>query len=254
MRLHGRVAVVSGASRNIGKAVACTFARHGADLALIARETGDDLQVVAEECRALGVKVSTLLADVADYEQVGRLVDQVLSTYGKIDILVSNAAIRPYGRFWEISYEDWHRVMAVNLHATFYLAKAAAPGMIERGRGSIVAMGGLASLTGEMHRAHVVASKTGLYGLIRAMAKDLGPHGVRANLIAVGPTDTERRHPEWYPEAAGQPHTMEEIVATTALRRWGTPQDVANVALFFASDESSNVTGDRVICAGGKFM
>ena len=166
---------------------------------------------------------------------------------------MSVAGLRPHKDFWDISYEEWHQVFAVNLHSTFYLAKALAPGMMQRKSGSIVALGGMASLTSQPQRAHVIASKTGLYGLIKALALELGPYGVRANLIALNTIENKRLNPEWYREPGGDPLTSTEIAAT-ALRRKGTREEVANVALFLASDQSSYVTGDRIICAGGKIM
>ena len=166
---------------------------------------------------------------------------------------MSVAGLRPHKDFWDISYEEWHQVFAVNLHSTFYLAKALAPGMMQRKSGSIVALGGMASLTSQPQRAHVIASKTGLYGLIKALALELGPYGVRANLIALNTIENKRLNPEWYREPGGDPLTSTAIAAT-ALRRKGTREEVANVALFLASDQSSYVTGDRIICAGGKIM
>ena len=166
---------------------------------------------------------------------------------------MSVAGLRPHKDFWDISYEEWHQVFAVNLHSTFYLAKALAPGMMQRKSGSIVALGGMASLTSQPQRAHVIASKTGLYGLVKALALELGPYGVRANLIALNTIENKRLNPEWYREPGGDPLTSTEIAAT-ALRRKGTREEVANVALFLASDQSSYVTGDRIICAGGKIM
>lgn len=254
MRLQGKTALIAGASRNIGKAIALTFAREGADLILVARTTGDELEQVARECEGFGVQALPLLADVGNPEEVNRAAQLGLDRFGKVDVLVSVAAIRPHRPFWEISYDEWHRVFAVNLHSTFYLAKALAPGMMERGAGgSIIALGGLASLTSQPIRAHVVASKTGLYGLIKSLALELGPYGVRANLIAVGFIGTERHHLEWYPEESNMPFTRSEV-ETMPLRRTGTPQEVANAALFLASDESSYVTGDRIVCAGGRYM
>jgi 3-oxoacyl-[acyl-carrier protein] reductase len=144
-------------------------------------------------------------------------------------------------------------VFAVNLHSTFLLAKAIAPSMMKRKSGSIIALGGLASMTAQPQRAHVVASKTGLYGLIKALAFELGPYNVRANLIALSLIVNKRLNPEWYPEGNGDPRTQAEI-DSTPLRREGTREEVANVALFLGSDMSSYVTGDRIICAGGKYM
>ena len=263
MRLKGKTALIAGASRNIGRSIALTFAREGADLILVARNM-DELKEAARECAALGVQALPLAADVGNADQVNQMVQSGLAHFGKVDVLVSVAALRPHKPFWEISYEEWHQVFAVNLHSTFYLAKALAPGMMERGKGgSIVAIGGMASLTAQPNRAHVVATKTGLYGLIKSLALELGPYGVRANLIAAGLIATERRNPEWYPEGGGVPHGMKSAESDgtpigrpegNPLKRKGTPQEVANVALFLASDESSYVTGDRIIAAGGRYM
>jgi 3-oxoacyl-[acyl-carrier protein] reductase len=201
MRLKGKTALVVGASRNIGKEIAHTFAQEGADLILVARKTKDDLLEVAKECEALGVEVQPLVADVASHTEVNDLVQAGMSRFGKIDVMVNCAAIRPHKPFWEIDYDEWHKVMAVNLHSTFYLAKALAPSWMKRQQaGSIVVLGGVASLTAQPRRAHVVTSKTG------------------------------------------------------PLRRLGTPSEVASVARFLASDESSFVTGDRIVCAGGRYM
>ena len=136
-------------------------------------------------------------------------VQLALERFGNVEILVSVAAIRPHKPFWEISYDEWHQVFAVNLHSTFYLAKALVPAMIKSGRGgSIIALGGMASLTAQPRRAHVIATKTGLYGLMKSLALELGPYGIRANLLAPGLIGTERHHPEWYPEGGGVPHGM----------------------------------------------
>lgn len=264
MRLKGKTALIAGASRNIGKAIALAFAREGADVIVIARQHEEELKRVADECASYGGQALPLLGNVGRAEDVEGMAQQGLERFGKVDVIVSVAAIRPHKPFWEISIEEWHDVFEVNLHSTFYLAKALAPAMMKRGAGgSIVAIGGMASLTAQPQRAHVIASKTGLYGLIKALALELGPHGIRANLIAAGLIETERRIPEWYPEGGGVPHGMvsDKEDGTpigrsegSPLKRKGTMQEVANVALFLASDESSFVTGDRIICAGGRYM
>src|SRR5262249_14167273 len=144
----------------------------------------------------------------------------------------------------------WHRVYAVNLHSTFYLARAIAPGMIERKRGgSIVVIGGMGVLTSlGPDNAATTSSKAGAYGLVKSLAQALGPHGIRANIIAPGTIDSERVNPQWYPGGDAQTNTVRD---KTALRRFGTLREVADVALFLASDESSYVTGDRINCSGG---
>lgn len=255
MRLKGKTAFIAGAARNIGKATALTFAREGADLILVARERREELDETAKQCEAFGVRTLSLLGDVGDPKSVESLVQAGLDHFGQVDSLVSVAAIRPHKPFWEISVEEWHQVFEVNLHSTFYLAKALAPGMMKRGKGgTIVALGGMASLTAQPIRAHVIASKTGLYGLIKSLALELGPYNIRANLIAVGFIDTKRVNPEWYAsEQNNIPYNAADLEATP-LRRPGTPQEVANVALFLSSDESSFVTGDRIVCAGGRYM
>jgi NAD(P)-dependent dehydrogenase (short-subunit alcohol dehydrogenase family) len=252
-QLQGKTALVAGAGRNNGKAIAIAFAREGADLILVARERKAELDEVAHECEALGVRVLPLLGDVSDHEHVDRLAQQGLAHFGSVDVLMCVAGRRAHQDFWEISVEEWHKTFAVNLHSTFYLAKALAPSMMQRKSGSIVALGGLASLTAQPQRAHVVASKTGLYGLIKALAYELGPHGVRANLIALSTIENIRANPEWYPERKSGSYTEPEL-AGIPLRRIGKPQEVANVAVFLASEQSSYVTGDRIVCAGGKYM
>jgi 3-oxoacyl-[acyl-carrier protein] reductase len=252
-QLKGKVALVAGAGRNNGRAIALAFAREGADLILVAHTRKAELDEVAGACEKLGSKVLPLLADLSDHEQVNGLVQQGLDHFGQIDVLVSVAGRRTHQDFWEISYEEWHKTFAVNLHAAFYLAKAVAPSMMKRGRGSIIALGGMAAVTAQSQRAHVIASKTGLYGLIKALAFELGPYGVRANLIALSTIDNVRVNPDWYPEKKDGRYSAEDI-EEIPLRRIGKPEEVANVAVFLASEQSSYVTGDRVLVMGGKYM
>jgi 3-oxoacyl-[acyl-carrier protein] reductase len=257
MRLKGKTAFISGAGRNSGKAIALAFAREGADLILIARQLGDELNKVATECESLGAKTLPLLADVSDPAQVERVTQLAVQRFGKIDVLASVAAVRPHRQFWEYSYEEWHHVFAVNLHALFYLAKALAPGMMERRSGSIIALGSVAGMTGLPNVAVEVASKHGLHGLVKSLALELGPYNVRANLLNLSYIDNDRRNPEWY---VNDPlHRTSESRAKleherTPLRRTGKPHEVANAAVFLASDDSSYVTGDRLVCAGGRYM
>jgi len=254
VRLTGRTALITGASRNIGRQIALTFAREGADLVLNTRSNGEELEAVAAECHALGVKTHSVLGDVADPAQVSRMVEEGIQALGKIDILVSNAAIRPHKPLLETSDTEWHQVLGVNLHSTFYLCKAVLPGMMERQYGSIIALGGSAAITGRPETAAVTASKTGLLGLIRAIAAEMAPYNIRANLVNPGSTDTERRYPDWYPEFRAVARGSEEHLGGIPLRRQATVQDIANACLFFASDESAYVTGDRLNVVGGRYM
>jgi 3-oxoacyl-[acyl-carrier protein] reductase len=253
-KLAGRVALITGASRNIGRATALAFAAEGADLILNTRANADELDAVAAECRKAGVRVVTALADVADPKAVESMVQRGLAELGAIDILVCNAAIRPHKAITETSLEDWHRVLGVNLHSAFYLARAAVPAMKERRRGSIIALGGMSSLTGRPNTAVVTVAKTGLLGLVRALAAELGPFNIRVNMVMPGFIDTERRHAEWYPEFRQAPPGSPEELAKIPLRRLGRPDDIADACVFLASDASSYVTGDSIRVMGGRVI
>ena len=252
--LKGKTALVTGASRNIGRAIALAFAAQGADLVLNTRVNRDELDAVAAECRTTGVRVHASLADIGDAAAVEAMVHEATAAFGPIDVLVCNAAIRPHTSITETSVDDWHRVMAVNLHSAFYLARAMVPGMKERRRGSIIALGGQSSITGRPNTSSVTAAKSGLLGFVRALAAELGPSGIRANMVIPGFIDTERRYAEWYPEwkerGPGSPEQIKEI----PLRRLGRPEDIADACVFLASDASSYVTGDTIRVMGGRII
>lgn len=254
MRLSGRTALITGASRNIGRAIALAFAAEGADLVVNTRANREELEAVAGECRKAGVRVVTALADVADAAGVEAMVERGLSELGAIDVLVCNAAIRPHKSLTETSLEDWHHVLGVNLHSAFYLTRAVVPGMKARKRGSIIALGGLTSLTGRPNTAAVTAAKTGVLGLIRALAAELGPFGIRANVVMPGFIDTERRYADWYPEFRQSPPGSPEQLKQIPLGRLGRPEDIADACVFLASDASAYVTGDTIRVMGGRFI
>jgi NAD(P)-dependent dehydrogenase (short-subunit alcohol dehydrogenase family) len=253
-KLAGRVALITGASRNIGRATALAFAAEGADLVLNTRANRDELEAVAAECRKAGVRVVTALADVADPKAVESMVQRGLAELGAIDVLVCNAAIRPHKALTDTSIEEWHRVLDVNLNAGVYLARAVVPGMKTRRRGSIIALGGQSSLTGRPKTAAVTAAKTGLLGLVRALAAELGPFGVRANMVVPGFIDTERRYAHWYPEFRQSPPGSAEQLAQIPLGRLGRPEDIAAACVYLASDASSYVTGDTIRVMGGRII
>jgi NAD(P)-dependent dehydrogenase (short-subunit alcohol dehydrogenase family) len=254
MRLSGRTALITGASRNIGRAIALAYAAEGADLLLNTRANREELEAVAAECRKAGVRVVTALADVSDAVAVDAMVTRGLAELGAIDVLVCNAAIRPHKSVAETSVEEWHHVLGVNLHSAFYLSRAVVPGMKERRRGSIIALGGLSSLTGRANTAAVTTAKTGLLGLMRALAAELGPFGVRANMVMPGFIDTERRYAEWYPEFKQTPPGSAEQLKQIPLGRLGRPEDIADACVFLASDASAYVTGDTIRVMGGRFI
>ena len=255
MRLEGKTALITGASRNIGREIALTFAREGADLILNTRINQTDLDEVTSKCRDMGVNTHSLLADVSDSTSVSKMVKDGIQAMGKIDILVNNVAIRPHKPILEVTDEEWHHTLGVNLHAAFYLCKAVLPGMMERRTGSIIALGGQSAITGRPGTSIVTTAKTGLLGLIRAVAAEMAPYNIRANMVNPGSTDTSRNNPEWYPEfqaevSRGSPEHLKEI----PMGRQATVHDIANACLFFASDESSYITGDSVNVMGGRYI
>ena len=254
MSLEGKTALITGASRNIGRAIALAFAAAGADLVLNTRVNGDELQAVTDECRKAGARVVPALADIGDAAAVESMIRLGLAELGAIDVLVCNAAIRPHTPITETSLEDWHRVMAVDLHSAFYLARAVVPGMKERRRGSIIALGGQSAITGRPNTSAVTAAKSGLLGLVRALAAELGPFGIRANMVVPGFIDTERRYAEWYPEFKQTPPGDPAQVKEIPLRRLGRPEDIADACVFLASDASSYVTGDTIRVMGGRVI
>jgi len=254
MRLAGKKAFITGASRNIGRAIALAFAAEGADLVLNTRANREELEGVAAECRKAGVRAVSVLGDIAGAGAVDAMVKEGLAELGAIDVLVCNAAIRPHTSVTETSIEDWHRVMGVNLHSAFYLARAVVPGMKKRRQGSIIALGGQSSLTGRANTASVTAAKTGLLGLVRALAAELGPFGIRANMVIPGTMDTERRYAEWYPEFRQAPPGAPEQLKQIPLGRLGRPEEIADACVFLASDASSYITGDEIRVMGGRII
>lgn len=253
-RLRGKTALITGASRNIGRAIALAFAAEGADLVLNTRANGAELDAVADECGKAGVRIVSVLADVADADAVESMVRRGTAELGGIDVLVCNAAIRPHKSITDTTIEEWHRVLAVDLHSAFYLARAVVPAMKEKKRGSIIALGGLSSLTGRPNTAAVTTAKTGLLGLVRALAAELGPFGIRANMVVPGFIDTERRYAEWYPEHSEVPPGSPRQIENIPLRRLGRPEDIAEACVYLASDASSYVTGDELRVMGGRFI
>jgi 3-oxoacyl-[acyl-carrier protein] reductase len=254
MRLEGQTAFVTGASRNIGRAIALAFAAEGANLVLNTRANRDELEAVATDCRKGGARVMPLLGDIADVAAVDAMVQSGVAEFGAIDVLVCNAAIRPHQALTETSLDDWHRVVSVNLHSAFYLTRAIVPGMKERRRGSIITLGGQSAITGRPNTVAVTAAKHGLLGLVRSLAAELGPFGIRVNMVIPGFIDTERRYAEWYPEFRQAPPGAPEQLREIPLRRLGRPEDIADACLFLATEASAYVTGDTIRVMGGRVI
>ena len=243
-RVEGKVAIVTGSGRNLGRAGVLELARRGADVVVNARSNRQEAEAVAREAESLGVRALALLADVGNEDQVNRMVDEVLTQFGRVDILINNVGFRPLYPFTEITTAEWRAVMAANLDGPFFCAKACVPSMISNGGGSIVNLSGVGSFAGAARRSAVCASKMGALGLTRALAVELGPNNIRVNLVVPGGWDEAATSLEdMEPESRG----LERI----PLGRLGIPQELANLYAFLASDDSSYITGQTFHINGG---
>jgi NAD(P)-dependent dehydrogenase (short-subunit alcohol dehydrogenase family) len=244
-KLEGKVALVTGSGRNIGRATILKLAAEGADVVVNARSNQDEAESVAEEARALGVRAMAVLADVAAKEQVDSMVSMAMAEFGKIDILISNAAIRPHKPFLEVTLEDWETVRGVVLDGAFYCASAVMPSMVKNEYGRIIFFTGDGAFQGSAERAHVSAAKMGLVGMARSLATEFAPKNIRVNVVAPGSIDTSREHPEWYPQ--GRVPDASHI----PIGRQGMVDEIAATCLFLVSDDSGFITGQTIHANGG---
>ena len=240
----GRVVVVTGGGRGIGKAIALRFAREGAEVAVV-DANGESASATADELRRLGRRSVGKHVDVSDCSMVNRAVSEIAAEFGRIDVLVNNAGIEKRAAFLDITPEDWERQLAVNLSGTFYCTQAAAREMAKRRYGRIVNLASVAGLIGPIDLAAYGASKAGVIGLTRAAALDLADFGITVNAIAPGPIETELMLGAWTAEA------LRERPQHGAIARFGTVDEIAHVALFLASEESGYITGVTLSVDGG---
>ena len=238
--LEGKVALITGASRGIGKAIALKFAAEGADIAFTDIKINED---TVKELEALGVKVRAYVSNAADFAQTHETVEQVMSDFGRIDILVNNAGITRDGLMLRMDEAQWDAVINVNLKSAYNYIHACTPVMARQRGGSIINMSSVVGVSGNAGQCNYSASKAGLIGLAKSIAKEMGPRGIRANCIAPGFIISDM--------TAALPQDVRDAwIKTIPLRRGGTPEDVANVALFLASDLSSYVSGQVIHCCG----
>jgi 3-oxoacyl-[acyl-carrier protein] reductase len=243
MSLKGRVALVTGGGRNIGRAIALELAGRGCDVAVNTRASAAAAEAVAAEARACGVRAMALLGDVGRAEDVKRMAAQAQAELGPVVIVVNNAAIRPEAPFLSLSEEDWHRVLAVDLHSAFYTAKAFLPEMVSQRWGRIVNLTGMNAMQGYVARAHVSAAKHGLWGLTKALAREFGPRGITVNAISPGPIDGERDDP-------AQAAHIRNQVSRIPVGRLGRSEDIASLVGFLASDEGAFISGQMIAVNG----
>jgi 3-oxoacyl-[acyl-carrier protein] reductase len=244
MNLEGKVALVTGSGRNIGRSIALALAKDGADVIINARTNQNEAESVAAEVGGLGRKALPLLADVGDRSQLEALLDQALAEFGHIDIVVNNAAARPHKPFTEMTYDDWRGILATDLDSAFISAKAVLPGMLERKWGRVVNLSGLQAFQGRHGGAHISAAKVGLIGLTRALATELGPSGIVVNCVVPGMIDTAREGRT----ATGTPARLADI----PVGRLGHTDDIAALCAFLCSDAAGFINGQTIHVNGGE--
>ena len=242
--LAGKVALITGAGRGIGKAVALKFAENGADIAFTDLELNDAVLATVAELEQFGTRVKAYASNAADFEQTHAVVEQIMADFGHIDVLVNNAGITKDGLMLRMSEAQWDAVINVNLKAAFNFIHALTPIMARQRGGSIINMSSVVGVSGNAGQCNYSASKAGMIGLAKSIAKEMGARGIRANCIAPGFIITEMT-------AQLSDEVREQWAKMIPLRRGGTPEDVANVALFLASDLSSYVSGQVIHCCGG---
>src|SRR5579864_1626820 len=245
--LAGKVAIVSGAGKNIGKAIALALASGGAAVVVNGRGDRAIIEETTQEIRAAGGRAMPYLADISKPDAVAAMVEAAVKEFGGVDIAVNNAGLRRQTPFLQMNLEEWHEILSVALDGAFILAKAVTPEMIKRGGGSIIGLSGISHHAGARGRVHVNASKAGLEGFIRGLAMELAPHDITANCIAPGSIDTVRG------TSAGGPHGrgMEREIP---LGRQGRPDEIAAMVRFLCGPDGRYITGQTLHINGGLFF
>ena len=241
--LEGKVALVTGAGRGIGKAIAMRFAQEGANVAFTDLAVNEAVEETVKEIEALGVKVKAYASNAANFDETHEVVKQIVEDFGRIDVLVNNAGITKDGLMMRMSEAQWDAVINVNLKSAFNYIHAVTPIMAKQRGGSIINMSSVVGVSGNAGQCNYSASKAGMIGLAKSIAKEMGPRGIRANCIAPGFIITEMTNQL-------SQEIKDQWAQQIPMRRGGTPEDVANVALFLASDLSSYVSGQTIHCCG----
>ena len=244
--LRGKVAIVTGASRRIGRSTALGLARHGADIVVHARSSRDEVEAVAEEVRALGRRAIVQLADVSDEAAVAALTAATIKEFGRIDILVNNAAIRRHAPFTEMKLADWREIVAVILDGAFLCSRAAIPHMLKAGGGAIVNVGGVSAHVGANERAHVSTAKAGIVGLTKALAVEYAHANIRVNCVAPGKIGGERSKTSGEAASAGAFGPL--------LPRMGEIEEAAAMICALCLPVTGYMTGQTIHVSGGMYL
>ncbi len=245
--LEGKTALITGAARGIGKAIALKFASEGANVAFTDIVIDENGKATEAEIAAFGVKAKGYASDASNFEATKEVVEQIKKDFGSIDILVNNAGITKDGLLLRMSEEQWDRVIGINLKSAFNFTRNVVPVMFSQRSGSIINMASVVGVHGNAGQANYAASKAGMIALAKSVAQEMGPRGIRANAIAPGFIETAMT-------AALPDNVREEWKKKIPLRRGGQPEDIANVATFLASDLASYVTGQVIQVDGGMNM
>lgn len=246
MTLKNKVALVTGSGRNLGRAIALAFAREGADVVVNSRSNPAEAELVAEEARVSGVRAIATLADVSDRSQVETMFQQALEAFGRVDILVSNAAIRPQKSFVDLTVEEWKQAIGVILDGAFYCTQAALSSMLANQFGRVIYITGDGAYSGVAQRAHVSAAKMGLTGLARGLATEFAEQNITFNIISPGRMDTTRDN-SFYADPASM-----QRVDDIPVKRLGNPDEIANACVFLSTNEAAYITGQTLHVNGGR--
>ena len=244
--LIGKVAVVTGAGRNIGRAIALTLAEGGASVLVNARRNRVEAEAVVREIEAAGGKAIAHIGDVADAKAVQEMADAAVKQFGRIDILVNNAALRREKSFAQMDYADWREILDVTLDGTFHCVKACLPALRQSGTGTIVNIGGLSAHTGAANRAHVVTAKAGIIGFTRALAHDLADDGITVNCVVPGLIGT--------PRPKDKPEPAHHLTHQTISGERGRPEDVAATVRFLCGAGARYINGQAIHANGGAYL
>lgn len=242
--LAGKAALVTGASRNIGRAIALALAAGGAAVAVNARSSREDAEKVVQEIRAAGGQAEAFMADIVDPKAVNAMVEGAVKRFGRLDFLVLNASVRKETPFIDMTFDEWRSLLSITLDGSFHCTKACLPHMIKAGGGAIVTLGGMNALSGSKKRVHGSVGKHGLYGMTRALAKELGEHHIRVNCVAPGQMNTAR--------AAGR--SARPDVSLVPLGRRVEPEEIASAVRFLCGPGAAMISGQLIYVDGGQQM